>query len=119
MRTLRPVLAVVLALTLVGFVSAQGKSKELIVGKWEYTEKKDGKENKITMDFAKDGKLKVAFAIDGMQLFNIDGTYAVPDDKTLEVTFMGKTEKSKIEVSEKELSITGQDGKNFKMTRAK
>jgi hypothetical protein len=32
---------------------------------------------------------------------------------------MGKTEKSKIEVSEKELSITGNDGKNFKMTRAK
>jgi uncharacterized protein (TIGR03066 family) len=119
MRTLRPLLAIGLALVLVSVTYAQGKTKDLIVGKWEMSEKKDGKELKVTMDFAKDGKVKVGVSIDNMAAFNLDGTYEVPDDETVALTFMGKTDKAKVKINDKEMSITGGDGKTNKLTRVK
>ena len=69
---------------------AGDKPKDLIVGKWEPAEKK---EMGATLEFLKDGKLKVSVGT-----INVDGTYKFVDDTNVEVemTFMGQTQKEKL-----------------------
>jgi uncharacterized protein (TIGR03066 family) len=118
MRTLRPLLTVGLVLALVGVTFAQPKPQELILGKWQATEKQDGKEVKLTLDFAKDGKLSARIEFEGAA-FNVNGTYKVIDPDNLEVTVDGNTQKSKMKVSDKELTTTDPQGKSTKFTRVK
>jgi uncharacterized protein (TIGR03066 family) len=116
MRTLRPLLAVCLALVLVGIGYAQPKASEAIVGKWEPQD--PNAKGKATLEFLKDGKMKIAFG-DIM----IDGTYKFVSDDTMEVkmTFGGetKTEKIKVKVSDKEMEFTPSNGKTEKFSRLK
>jgi uncharacterized protein (TIGR03066 family) len=118
MCILRPLLAVVLTLAVTGVVAAQPKPAELIVGKWQIIEKKDGMEVKITMDFLKDGKLNANVTLDGKELINVSGTYKVLENDTLEITF-DMSQKSKFKVNDKELIITEASGKESKLTRVK
>ncbi len=116
MRTVRPLLAVGLALALVGFACAEAKPQEAIVGKWEPQD--PNAKGKATIEFFKDGKMKAVFG-DNM----IDGTYKFLADDMLELklTFMGetKTDKVKVKVGEKEMEFTPSNGKTEKFTRLK
>src|SRR5947207_15623009 len=101
MRTMRPLLAVGLALALAGFACADAKPQEAIVGKWEPQEAK----GKATIEFFKGGKLKVT---DGEKV--IEGTYKFVSEDTVEVTLTfgtdTKTEKLKVKVGDKEMEAT-------------
>jgi uncharacterized protein (TIGR03066 family) len=115
---MRPLLAIGLALALVGVTYAQPKPQELILGKWRATEKQDGKELKITLEFLKDGKMSAKIEFEGAS-FGVNGTYKVIDAENLEVTVEGNTQKSKMKLTEKELTTTDPQGKTTKFTKLK
>ena len=122
MRTLRPLLAVGLVLLLAGVTLAQPKPQEAILGKWQTTEKVGDAEAKILLEFAKEGKLKVSFEINagGMVTAQSEqGTYKWAGDDAIEVTTKEKTTKLKVKVSDKELMINDEKGKEMKFTRVK
>jgi uncharacterized protein (TIGR03066 family) len=116
MRTLRPLLALVLLLMLVGLASAQPKPQELIVGKWQPTD--PATKDQVVLEFVKDGKVKVSFL--GQKF---DGSYKFTSDETMEFTLTveGKTNttKLKVAVTEKDLTLTPPDNKVEKYTRIK
>jgi uncharacterized protein (TIGR03066 family) len=106
---------VVLALVLVGSVVAAPPEKQ-ILGKWETTEP-DSKQ-KITLEFADKNVLKIVVG-----QITVEARYKFVDDENMELTMTfpdsTMTEKVKIKVEEKELVLTGKDGKPTKFTRAK
>jgi uncharacterized protein (TIGR03066 family) len=116
MRTIRPLLAVGLALTLAGFACADPKPQEAIVGKWEPQDEKA--KGKATIEFIKGGKLKVTR---GEMV--IEGTYKFVSEDTVEVMLTfgtdTKTEKLKVKVGDKEMETTDAGGKTEKFTRLK
>src|SRR5262245_50934549 len=64
----------------------------LIVGKWKVNAKEDGVELKATVEFTKDGVLKIKAG--GLE---VDANYKLIDGSRLEVTFADKVERVKIE----------------------
>jgi len=98
-------------------------AKELIIGKWEHTKKEGDLEAKITMEFAKDGKLTIGIAA-GDLAFSFKGKYKWADKENLEITIEDpkskeeKTEKVKVlKISEKELEIEGKMGDKKEVTK--
>src|SRR5437016_4853194 len=78
---------------------AEDKPKDLIVGKWEPA---DAKQKGLTIEFTKDGKVKINVSKDEFKL-NLDGTYKFVSDNEFEVSIQGpgggdkpKTDKVKI-----------------------
>ncbi len=118
MRMLRlPVVLVCLGLLCsAGLLWAADKPKDLIVGKWA----PDKGDNKITVEFTKDGAVKVIFP-EG--ILTIEGKYKFTDDKTMEMelTSMGMTQKDKLEVAinKDEMTTTDSKGKVEKFKRIK
>jgi len=117
MTAIRTMLAVgvVLCIAVGTPLVAADKPKDLIVGKWEPTEKKD---QTPVIEFTKDGKVKIS-----IQQLKIEGTYKFLDDNNMEVetTFMGQTkkEKMKVEVTKDELTTTDPKGEIEKFKRVK
>jgi uncharacterized protein (TIGR03066 family) len=105
---------------LVVFLLAAGapKPKDLIVGKWTSKQKIMDKEIEATVEFTKDGGLKMSFG--GI---NLDGQYKFLDDDNIEMemTFNGQTKKQKIkvEVTKDKLTTTSEKGMKDEFTRAK
>ncbi len=109
MNCVRVLLGGFLFAALVGFSSAEKPAdkpkanKDKIVGVWEFVKSSDPESappSGTTMEFAKDGKLKIVIKIDGKELPIPEGKYQVDGD-TLTVTMAGpdgkeKPEKSKI-----------------------
>ncbi len=58
------------------------KAQDSLVGKWQSADEKD---KGVTVEFTKDGRVKVTFGADGLS-FIIEGIYKPIDDKTVEVT---------------------------------
>jgi uncharacterized protein (TIGR03066 family) len=113
MKGIRLVAAGVLffSLALVGAAGTDNAKK--IVGLWEVT-KSEGAPPGATVEFTKDGKLKVRAKLGDKEL-NIDGTYKVEGDK-LDVTLMfdGKTikETNKIKkLTEQQMILEDEKGK--------
>lgn len=81
---------------------AADTAKELIVGKWQPTDKAG---EKATVEFTKDGKVKVV-----ADLYTLDGTYKFLKDDQIEVTMpiAGKEESVKltVKVTKDELTTT-------------
>ena len=96
---------------------AADKPKDLIVGKWEPVEKKD---QGLTIEFLKDGKVKITFP---QANINLDGTYKFLDDSNIEIEFkvMDKVqmEKLKVEVTQDALTTTDSMNKVEKFKRVK
>ena len=124
MQALRGLMICCAVLLLVGQTygdPTKDDAAKLLVGKWEAKQNVQGKEITAVLDFAKDGKLsmKVSGAVD----LNLNGTYKVLDEKTIEVsiTFMDKmmTEKNQFKVSKDTLELTGKDNKPQKFNRTK
>jgi uncharacterized protein (TIGR03066 family) len=99
------------SLTLVGAAGTDNAKK--IIGLWEVT-KGEGAPPGSTVEFSKDGKLKVHAKV-GDKEINIDGTYKVEGDKlTVTLTFEGKTimETNKIKkLTEQQLIVEDEKGK--------
>lgn len=55
-------------------------SKDKIVGVWTVTKSAGGLPPKATLEFTKDGKLKISIKVEDKSV-SIDGTYEVKDDK--------------------------------------
>jgi hypothetical protein len=126
MRQQRLYGTVLLAIFVIG--CGGSSPKDLIVGKWS------GKQGPMeaTFDFAKDGKLTVDVKLpkeiaemmkkDTLQM---EGSYKVIDDKTLEVTLKDpqsgkeKTEKGPFKVTADKLTLTNELGKEEVLTRVK
>lgn len=118
MQAVRMALASCVVLFFLTPAFTQDKAADLLVGKWEAKEKVGDQEVTGTIEFAKDGKLKISFGG-----FNIDGTYKLMGETEIEVTmtFMGetRTEKSEIKVEKEALEIKSKTGKLTKFTRVK
>lgn len=84
MKALRIVAVGVLIAGLVVFLRAAEEktdNKALIVGIWELIKVSDGPRDITTMEFTKDGKLKMKLkGTDGKEI-DVDGTYVVEGDK--------------------------------------
>src|SRR5262245_59455554 len=126
MRATRPPLAVGLALLLAGYVLAQPKPQEAILGKWVMSQKEKEGEVKVTVEFLKDNKYKgdASFTVGGKtDTETFEGTYKFLDDKNLEVTTKqgGKDETKKLALktlTDKELVLTDDASKKeLKFTR--
>jgi uncharacterized protein (TIGR03066 family) len=93
--------------------------KDKIVGVWEATEGNAPKG--ATLEFSKDGKLKIAFDADGKKI-SIEGTYEIKGD-SLKTNLKGpdgkeREETMKIEsLTEKELVTKDEKGKTDKFKR--
>lgn len=98
------------------------ENKAKIVGKWEPAKGTDLPEGaEVTIEFTKDGKVKVAFTLKG-KTTNLDGTYKVTGDQ-LVVTMQdpGGTERKETntitKLTAKELETKDEKGKTEKFTR--
>jgi len=122
MRSARPLLVFALALCLGGVAAAQVKPQEAILGKWEMVRKDGEKELKVTLEFLRDGKTTclIQERQSGKETGSKteEGTYRWLDDETLEVT-VNKTdsEKAKVKVTDKELTITPTSGQALRFAR--
>jgi uncharacterized protein (TIGR03066 family) len=113
------------ATVLVTGTAVAADNKELILGKWSPEEAK-GKGFDITIEFAKDGVLKMSFNANGKN-FDLSGKYKFTDDKTVEVTVSApfakeesKSEKMVIKsISGDDMVITDKDGKDQKFKKVK
>ena len=94
------------------------KAKDLIVGVWKGKDKVGDKEIEMTMEFTKDGALKME-----MMGLKIDGKYKFADDNNVEVEFSlgGQTikQKLKVEATKDKLSMTDEKGMKNEFTRSK
>jgi hypothetical protein len=104
--------------------------KDLLIGTWVYSDKKGDNEYKATVVFDKDGNTRATLASkigDKETAIDINARYKwVPgSEDTIEMTSRppgakeDQTETVKIKVSDKDLSISGKDGKDMKFTRSK
>src|SRR4051794_24679739 len=96
MNPLRIVAAAVLVAGLLGPLRAEEKkadNKTLILGVWELTKaRQGGPPVGTTMEFTKDGKVKMSGKADGKE-FAFDGNYVVVGDKlTATIKSPGRTE---------------------------
>jgi len=97
--------------------------KEQILGKWEHTKKEGDLEAKITLEFAKDGKMNIGIKA-GELGFSFKGKYKWADKDNIEITLEDpkskeeKTEKVKVlKLSDKELEIEGKMGDKKEVTK--
>jgi uncharacterized protein (TIGR03066 family) len=93
---------------------AADKPKDLIMGKWE----KEQDKQKVTLEFAKDGILKVHLAGNDGTNIDVNGKYTFVDDDNMEVevTYMGETKKEKVKVAVTKEELTTTDGSGKKET---
>jgi uncharacterized protein (TIGR03066 family) len=100
---------VFLSMTLVGVAGTDNAKK--IIGVWELVK---GESPGSTVEFTRDGKLKVHAKVKDKEV-NADGTYKIEGDKLkVTLTFKGKTilETNKIKkLTEKELILVDEEGK--------
>jgi len=113
----------VLALSL--SLSAEDKKDEKIdvkklIGKWEPKDKKEGAS--IVIEFAKDGKLTVAFSGDGKDI-KFDGTYKVDGNKLTTAVKFGEKEQTRTrtvsKLTDTELVSSDEKGKEDTLIRIK
>jgi len=98
--------------------------KEKIIGKWEYSKKESGGEAKMTLDFQKDGKVKMNMLVTAGETKIVEesgeGTYKWTDNEHIEITSKdkaGKEETTKFavkKVDDKELVLSGKMGASDK-----
>jgi glycine betaine/choline ABC-type transport system substrate-binding protein len=113
-------------------IGQQTGPKELLVGTWVMTEKKEAGELKATLVFDKDGNTRATLSVkatgtagDPVQELTIDARYKWVGEDTIEMTTKPpgakeeQTEKVRVKVSDKELLLSGKDGKDMKFTRSK
>jgi uncharacterized protein (TIGR03066 family) len=106
----------------------QPSPKDLILGQWAMSEKKDGAEIKAAFTFTKDkavATLSFKMGDNKPDEITIDARYVWVADDTIEMTARppgakeDQTEKVKIKVSDKELIMSGKDGKALTFNRPK
>jgi uncharacterized protein (TIGR03066 family) len=121
MRTWRLLAVAFLAVGLLGGVQADEKkadNKTLIVGVWEVTKGTDGPPIGATLEFTKEGKVKMTAKRDGQEVSK-QGTYTVEGDKVT-VDGDGRKESATIKkLTEKELVLEIAPGKTVELTRKK
>ena len=114
-------LAVCVALSFVAGPTMGGDAKkddpkELIVGKWELKKEFDGKEFKATLEFMKNGKMKLSFF--GQEL---EGEYKIEGDNLITKVTLGeetKEDTAKFKVTDKLLTIeNAASGKALELMR--
>jgi len=114
-------LAVCVALSFVAGPTMGGDAKkadpkELIVGKWELKKEFDGKEFKATLEFLKNGKMKLSFFDQ-----TLEGEYKIDGDNLItKVTFgeESKEDSAKFKVTDKLLTIeNAKTGMPLELTR--
>jgi uncharacterized protein (TIGR03066 family) len=114
-------LAVCVALSFVAGPTMGGDAKkadpkELIVGKWELKKEFDGKEFKATLEFLKNGKMKLSFFDQ-----TLEGEYKIDGDNLItKVTFgeESKEDSAKFKVTDKLLTIeNAKTGMALELTR--
>jgi hypothetical protein len=91
---------------------------DLLVGRWQATEQLEDRELSLRMEFTRDS---VRITIGGA---TVSGPYRWVDAQTIEVALRDpdnhvQTERSTIQVSDKELTVTGRDGHPMTFTRVK
>ena len=117
------------AAVVVGLLTVGARAEEktdnakMIVGVWEVTKTDEGGPPAgATIEFTKDGKLKIAAKM-GDQEFKIDGTYKVEGDKFTIMLKMGDNEHSDTitikKITKTEMSTTDKDGKVVELKRKK
>jgi uncharacterized protein (TIGR03066 family) len=99
------------------------RPQDLILGKWAGTDTAEGKEIKVTVEFAKDGAMKATIALAGKDIV-MNGKYRFLDDRNIEVRLnVGDkelTEKNKIEsISKEKLVLSDPEGKKIELKRIK
>jgi uncharacterized protein (TIGR03066 family) len=81
-KALRIVTLGALILVIVGCGSS--KPQDLIIGKWEGTEKMGDKDVNVTVEFVKDGTMNMTMVVAGVNV-SMPAKYKFTDDKTFEV----------------------------------
>ena len=94
---------------------------KLLVGKWEITRADEGTVPVgAIIEFTKDGKLKAKFKRDDKEETR-EGTYSVDKDTINLVTKRDDTERKQAititKISDKEMSLKGQDGKTMDLKK--
>jgi len=112
MRILGSAFAICLVLSLAG---CGGKSNaDKIVGTWEITKSESDAPKGATVEFTKDGKIKMTAKVEGHEI-SMEGTYKVDGDKLTTTMKMGnkeKTETAKIKsLDDSTLKIEDEKGK--------
>lgn len=98
-----------------GLAGCSSSNKDKIVGTWEITKAEGEMPVGATVEFTKDGKMKVTAEAAGMKI-SLDGTYSVDGDK-LAVTMKGPDGKEKKEtdtitkLTDKEMELKDPQGK--------
>lgn len=127
MNALRLLCVGVITIVLTAQASAIDKADKadnakLIVGKWEVTKEHKDLPVGAVLEFTKDGKMKVSFKKDGMDI-SVSADYKVEDDKiqyTLKLDVDVKKEPLIIKkLSEKELILEGPDSSKIELKRIK
>ena len=100
----------------------KGKTKDLIVGKWEPV-KSD--EKRPTLEFTSAGVVKIVLKTKALS-YSVEGKYKFLDDKTLEVTLnspnAGKEKKEKVKIktiTKTKLVLVDQKGKTESFKKVK
>jgi uncharacterized protein (TIGR03066 family) len=126
MKWLRIVAAAVLVASLLGPLRAEEKkadNKTLIVGVWELTKAREGGPPVgTTMEFTKDGKVKLSGKADGKE-FAFDGFYVVQGEKlTATIKSPDRTEEGTVTIkklTDKELVTQDETGRVLEFKRKK
>jgi uncharacterized protein (TIGR03066 family) len=126
MKSLRIVAAAVLVGSLLGSLRAEEEkpdNKTLIVGAWELTKAREGGPPVgTTMEFTKDGKVKLSGKADGKE-FAFDGYYVVVGDKlTATLKSPDRREDGTVTIkklTDKELVTQDETGRTLEFKRKK
>lgn len=97
----------------------QAKTKDLIVGKWTLV--KSEQEIKGTLEFTKDGKVKISFTPPEGEAVSVEGTYKVTAEDKIEVELESmekkQTESLTVKVTKEELTTTDSRGQTVTFKR--
>ncbi|MHB1422735.1 MAG: lipocalin family protein [Gemmataceae bacterium] len=103
---------------------APKSNRTLLLGVWEVTKSEDGTPPTTTVEFTRDGKVKIATKV-GDETLNLDGTYKLEDDKVT-VTIKDPKEGEEltdtltiIKLTEKVLITKDQKGKTDEFKKKK
>ena len=125
MNTLRLLMAGVMVCVVGVSVRAEEKkdNAKLLVGKWEAVKgAPDALPPGSTVEFLKDGKMKLTMKIEGKDMV-VDGTYKVDGDKFMIAMKFGDKEQKKTitikKISDKELSTEDEEKKGVEFKRVK
>ncbi len=112
--------SVIMPCFILGLAGCGGSNKDKIIGVWEVAKSGSGAPAGATIEFTKDGKMKMTVSMNGKEM-SMEGTYSVEGDK-LTATAGPKGEKDTATIkklTDSELVIEDSKGKTDELKKKK